>query len=64
MSLEDIVELAHSRWIIERFYQDARGKAGAGCGSEASRSALSATGFYSSSQQNSAAFGMTVGGVM
>ena len=26
MPLEDIFELAHSRWIIERFYQDARGK--------------------------------------
>ena len=25
MPLEDIVELAHSRWIIERFYQDAKG---------------------------------------
>ena len=49
MPLEDIVELAHSRWIIERFYQDARGEAGAGCGkvcgSEASRSECLATGF-------------------
>ncbi len=28
MSLGDIVELAHSRWIIERFYQDAKGEVG------------------------------------
>ena len=28
MSLEDQVELAHSRWIIERFYQDAKGEVG------------------------------------
>lgn len=28
MSLRDIVELAHSRWIIERFYQDAKGELG------------------------------------
>ena len=49
MPLEDIVELAHSRWIIERFYQDAKGEAGAGCGSKcgspASRSARAGTGF-------------------
>ena len=28
MGLDDIVELAHSRWIIERFYQDAKGEVG------------------------------------
>ena len=28
MSLDDIVELAHSRWLIERFYQDAKGEVG------------------------------------
>ena len=28
MSLDDIVELAHSRWIIERFYQEAKGEVG------------------------------------
>ncbi len=28
VSLDDIVELAHSRWIIERFYQDAKGEVG------------------------------------
>ena len=28
VGLEDIVELAHSRWIIERFYQDAKGEVG------------------------------------
>jgi len=28
MSLEDQIELAHSRWIIERFYQDAKGELG------------------------------------
>ena len=28
MSLDDIVELAHCRWIIERFYQDAKGEVG------------------------------------
>ena len=53
MPLEDIVELAHSRWIIERFYQDAKGEAGARCGSECgvdtSRSECLATGFDSSS---------------
>ena len=28
VSLDDIVELAHSHWIIERFYQDAKGEVG------------------------------------
>ncbi len=28
MSLDDIVELAHCRWIIEHFYQDAKGEVG------------------------------------
>ena len=27
-SLEDVVELAHVRWVIERFYQDAKGELG------------------------------------
>lgn len=27
-SLEDIVELAHVRWVVERFYQDAKGELG------------------------------------
>lgn len=28
MTLSDLIELAHSRWIIERFYQDAKGELG------------------------------------
>ena len=28
MSLDDLVELAHSRWVVERFYQDAKGELG------------------------------------
>ena len=28
MSLDDIVELAQGRWIIERFYQDTKGEVG------------------------------------
>ena len=28
MTLSDLVELAHSRWVIERFYQDAKGELG------------------------------------
>ncbi len=27
-SLEDAIELAHVRWVIERFYQDAKGELG------------------------------------
>lgn len=27
-ALDDLVELAHSRWVIERFYQDAKGELG------------------------------------
>ena len=28
MDLNDLVELLHSRWVIERFYQDAKGELG------------------------------------
>jgi len=28
MSLKDLIELAHCRWVIERFYQDAKGELG------------------------------------
>ena len=28
MSLDDLVELAHCRWVVERFYQDAKGELG------------------------------------
>ena len=28
LSLEELVELAHIRWVIERFYQDAKGELG------------------------------------
>ena len=28
MALNDLVELLHSRWVIERFYQDAKGELG------------------------------------
>ena len=28
MELSDLVELIHSRWVIERFYQDAKGELG------------------------------------
>ena len=28
MNLKDLIELAHSRWVIERFYQDAKGEVG------------------------------------
>ena len=28
LELDDLVELAHSRWVIERFYQDAKGELG------------------------------------
>jgi len=28
LTLEDLIELAHVRWVIERFYQDAKGELG------------------------------------
>ena len=28
LSLEDLLEMAHVRWVIERFYQDAKGELG------------------------------------
>ncbi|MQA91586.1 MAG: hypothetical protein GEU90_15415 [Gemmatimonas sp.] len=28
LELEDLIELAHVRWVVERFYQDAKGELG------------------------------------
>ena len=28
LTLEELVDLAHIRWVIERFYQDAKGELG------------------------------------